>query len=107
MEKDSSEIVLKCLKPPPDKRRRFLVVFSIFRMENAYRRFEKYFDGLKKIISYSNLSMCDICIFIDDSVLTYQPFKKWLDKQVIKMTHVFVIHYEYHDFKKLKHHYST
>lgn len=107
MEKDSSEIVLTCLKPPPDKRRRFLVVFSIFRMENAYRRFEKYFDGLKKIISESNLTLCDICIFIDDSVLTYQPFKKWLDKQVIKMPHVFVIHYEYSDFKKSIYHFGT
>lgn len=107
MEKDSSEIVLTCLKAPPDKPRRFVVVFSIFRMEKAYRRFEKYFDGLKKIISYSNLSMCDICIFIDDSVLTYQPFKKWLDKEVIKMTHVFIIHYEHPNFKKSIYHFGT
>lgn len=87
-------------KFPSKEQRKFLLSFAIFRMEGAYRNFDKYFFSLKKLLKESNISDCDVCIFVDNSVLRYKPFRDWIDNDVVKMKHVYVLQYYCKDFIK-------
>lgn len=104
-----SEIQIIPYKSLQKTKRKFLLSFSIFRMEGPYRNFDKYFNSLKKLLKESHISDCDICIFIDNSVFKYKPFKYWLENDVQRMKHVFVLQYICKDFLKpmSDYHYGT
>ena len=104
-----SEIQIIPYKFSSKTKRKFLISFSLFRMEGAYRNFDKYFNSLKLLLKESNISDCDVCIFVDNSVLNYKPFKHWIDNDVQKMKHVIILQYICEDFLKPKsdYHYGT
>jgi hypothetical protein len=98
------ELKITPLKPASMAIKRFLLSFSLFRLKGEYKEFNLYFDSLKTILNESNISDCDVCIFIDDSVLYYKPFKEWAKSELPKLPHVFIMHFDCPNFKNGDYH---
>ena len=96
-----SEIVIIPYKiVAKEDQRKYLISTSIFRMEGAYRNFDKYWNGLKRLLKEAYTPDCDWILFVDNSVMKYRPFKQWIDEQLIHNKNIYILQYFCQDFIK-------